>query len=131
MSDGTWPHLQALQDHLTANAGRLTAGDVPLGIATLREYLLSGAASGKSLRQVRAQMKPVDGESIQLSYLFNLIVDGATHTGRLAPIESYAVSEFPLAKDAADLLTILHSPEFAAKVGWRPALPGEKQGGKP
>ena len=131
MTDTPWPHLQALQDHLDQHDGRLTASDVPLGVAALREYLLAGAAAGKSLRQVRARMKPVDVESIQLSYLFNLVVDGATHAGRLAPIEAYAASEFPLAREAADLLTILHSPAFAAQVGWRPTQPGDKQPDRP
>jgi hypothetical protein len=126
----TWPQLQAFQAHLDGHGGALSAADVPLGIAVLREYLESGAASGKSLRQVRAQMKPSDPESIQLSYLFNLIVDGATHARRLAPIEAYAAGEFPLSREAGDLLTILQSPAFAAKVGWQPHAPGDKPSGE-
>jgi hypothetical protein len=122
-----WPRLQALEALLDGQDGRLTSDDVPLGIAALREYLETGAAAGKTLRQVRARMKPADPDSIQLSYLFNLIVDGATHTGRLGPIEAYAAGHFPLSKQAGELLTVLHSPEFAAKVGWRPHAPGDKK----
>jgi hypothetical protein len=124
-----WPQLEALQALLDSREGRLTAADVPLGMAVLREYLTCGAAAGKLLRQVRARMKPADPESIQLSFLFNLIVDGATHAGRLGPIESYAASEYPLAREAGELLTILRSPAFAAQVGWQPTAPGDKQPG--
>jgi hypothetical protein len=124
-----WPQLQAFQAILDAHGGRLTAADVPLGVAVLREYVDSGAATGKSLRLVRAQMKPADAEAIQLSYLFTIVVDGATHARRLGPIEGYAASEFPLAGVAAELLTVLKSPAFAAQVGWQPHKPGDTPDG--
>lgn len=118
--------LARLQAHLAQHEGRMTAADVPLGIAVLREYLESGAALGRSLRRVRAAMKPVDAESIQLSYLFNLVVDAANHEGRLAPVEAYAASDFPLADAAKELVAIMKSDTFAAQVGWRPTLPGDR-----
>lgn len=124
-----WPHLEAFQAVLDAQDGTVTAADVPQGLAVLREYVASGAAAGKSLRQVRARMKPADPTSIQLSYLFTIVVDGATHAGRLGPIEAYAASDFPLAAEAAELLTVLRSPEFGAQVGWQPHAPGDERPG--
>lgn len=119
--------LARLQDHLERHDGKMTAADVPLGIAALREYLESGATLGRGLRRVRAAMKPTDPDSIQLGYLYNLVVDAATHEGRLAPVETYAASDFPLASAAAEMLAILESDGFRAQMGWRPTRPGDKR----
>lgn len=119
--------LQTLREHLDRHEGQIGTADVALGIEALKAYLCSGAAPDRGLRREIARMRPIDEQGIALTYLFVITVDGATHEGRLGPLEAYAASEAPLAAQARELLALLDSDDFRGKVGWRPTRPGDRK----
>lgn len=119
--------LERLRRHLDAAGGRIGEAELDLGVKALEVYLASGAVLGRGLRREIGKMRPVDECGAQLSYLFVLTVDAATHEGRTAPLAAYASSGARLSDAAARLLAILESDAFRNKLGWRPTLPGERR----
>ena len=118
MSD--FPALLALQAHLDAQEGRIGATEAPLAIAALREFLVSGAAMGRRMRETTAALRPADATGAAIAYLFVVTVDAATHDGREGALAAYASSEQPLATEAGELYAMLRSDDFLEKVGRRP-----------
>lgn len=126
MTPEPYPALARLRGHLAAESGRIGEAEAPLAIAVLREYLESGAALGRSLRDELAQFRPSDPVGATLAYLFVITVDGATHDGREGALAAYAASGQPLADAAAQLYTVLASDEFRRRVGRRPIKGGPR-----
>lgn len=120
------PALERLRAHLTAHEGRLGAAEAPLAIEVLKEYLGTGAALGRSLRDETARFRPTDEVGATLAYLFIVTVDAANHANREAPLAAYAATDKPLAKEAGELYAMLTSDEFLTAVGRRPLHGGLK-----
>jgi hypothetical protein len=120
------PALDALRAHLADHAGRLAAEDAPLALAALYEYVDSGAALDRALRQDVAAFRPADDVGRLLCWLFVVTIDAATHTGREGALATHAASGQLLAAEAAELHRRLTSPAFVAAKGHRPAV--SKQG---
>jgi hypothetical protein len=125
MSSST-PALERLRAHLSAHEGRLGAAEATLAIEVLKEYLGTGAALGRSLRDETARFRPTDEVGATLAYLFIVTVDAANHADREAPLAAYAATDKPLAKEAGELYAILTSDEFLTAVGRRPLHGGLK-----
>lgn len=121
-----FPVLSQLETLLTEREGRLGADDATLAIAALEEFLASGAAMGRGLRQVTARFRPTDETGAMLAYLYVVTVDAATHDGRDAALLAYANSDQPLAADARRLYDVLVSDAFRLKVGKRPIQGGNR-----
>jgi hypothetical protein len=120
------PALERLRAHLSAHEGRLGAAEAPLAIEVLKEYLGTGAALGRSLRDETARFRPTDEVGATLAYLFIVTVDAANHANREAPLAAYAATDKPLAKEAGELYELLTSDEFLTAVGRRPLHGGLK-----
>ena len=118
--------LDELKAYLAAHSGRLGAEQADLAIAALRDYLEAGAPQGRGLRGITRQFRPADPVGVDLSYLFVIVTDAATHAGRNQPVVDFAHSDSPLAPRARELADILTSEAYAEKVGWRPARRGDK-----
>lgn len=125
MSTST-PALERLRAHLSAHEGRLGAAEAPLAIEVLKEYLGTGAALGRALRDETARFRPTDEVGATLAYLFIVTVDAANHANREAPLAAYAATDKPLAKEAGELYALLTSDEFLTAVGRRPLHGGLK-----
>jgi hypothetical protein len=120
------PALERLRAHLEAHEGRLGAAEAPLAIEVLKEYLGTGAALGRALRDETARFRPTDEVGATLAYLFIVTVDAANHANREAPLAAYAATDKPLAKEAGELYAMLTSDEFLTAVGRRPLHGGLK-----
>lgn len=120
------PALERLRAHLAAHEGRLGAAEAPLAIEVLKEYLGTGAALGRALRDETARFRPTDEVGATLAYLFIVTVDAANHANREAPLAAYAATDKPLAKEAGELHALLTSDEFLTAVGRRPLHGGLK-----
>lgn len=118
--------LDELKAHLEAHGGRLGQDEAELALAVLREYLEAGAPQGRGLRGLTRLFRPADPIGVDLSYLFVIVTDAATHEGRNQPVVEFARSDSPLAPRVQELAEILTSEAYAAKVGWRPARRGDK-----
>jgi hypothetical protein len=121
--------LDDLKAHLEAHGGRLSASEVDLALAVLRDYLNAGAPQGRALRGVTRLFRPADAVGVDLGYLFVIVTDAANHAGRNQPVIDFARSDSPLAPRVQELADILTSDAYAAKVGWRPARRGDKPPG--
>lgn len=117
-----YPALEALRSHLKTQDFRLGTAEVSLAVAALQEYLRSGAALDRRLREDVATFRPVDSDGAALCYLFIVTIDAATHQGRDGALQAYANSREPLAQEAAILFEVLRSPEFLAVRGDRPVV---------
>jgi hypothetical protein len=120
------PALERLRAHLAAHEGRLGAAEAPLAIEVLKEYLGTGAALGRALRDETARFRPTDEVGATLAYLFIVTVDAATHANREAPLAAYAATDKPLAKEAGELYAMLTSDAFLTAAGRRPLHGGLK-----
>ncbi|MNK94318.1 hypothetical protein D3C87_1145170 [compost metagenome] len=118
--------LDEFKAYLEAQGGRLGAEQADLAIAVLRDYLEAGAPQGRGLRGLTRQFRPADPVGVDLSYLFVIVTDAATHAGRNQPVVEFARSDSPLAPKVQELVDILTSEAYAEKVGWRPARRGDK-----
>ena len=118
--------LDEFKAHLEAHGGRIGADEADLAIAVLRDYLEAGAPQGRGLRGLTRQFRPADPVGVDLSYLFVIVTDAATHAGRNQPVVEFARSDSPLAPKVQALADILTSEAYAEKVGWRPARRGDK-----
>lgn len=121
-----FPALDRLSAHLDAHAGRMAEADTPLAVDALKEFLLSGAAMGRGLREVTARLRPADPVGASAAYLFVITVDAATHDGRDHVLGTYADSPQPLAEAARELHAILVSDDFRKAVGRRPIQGGDR-----
>lgn len=118
--------LDEFKAYLEAHEGRLGAEQADLAIAVLRDYLEAGAPQGRGLRGLTRLFRPADAVGVDLSYLFVIVTDAATHAGRNQPVVEFARSDSPLASKVQPLAEILTSEAYAEKVGWRPARRGDK-----
>ena len=118
--------LDEFKAYLEAHEGRLGAEQADLAIAVLRDYLDAGAPQGRGLRGLTRLFRPADAVGVDLSYLFVIVTDAATHAGRNQPVIEFARSDSPLASKVQPLAEILTSEAYAEKVGWRPARRGDK-----
>lgn len=121
-----YPALERFDAHLGERGGRLEAGDAPLAIAALQEYLDSGAKLGRGLRELTTRFRPADETGAMLAYLYVVTVDAATHEGRDAALAAYAESDKPLAAEARRLYDTLRSDAFRQAVGRRPIQGGNR-----
>lgn len=118
--------LDEFKAYLEAHEGRLGAEQAEMAIAVLRDYLEAGAPQGRGLRGLTRLFRPADAVGVDLSYLFVIVTDAATHAGRNQPVVEFARSDSPLASKVQPLAEILTSEAYAEKVGWRPARRGDK-----
>jgi|GEM_PF-3294513 len=118
--------LDEFKAYLEAHEGRLGAEQAEMAIAVLRDYLDAGAPQGRGLRGLTRLFRPADAVGVDLSYLFVIVTDAATHAGRNQPVIEFARSDSPLAPQVQPLAEILTSEAYAEKVGWRPARRGDK-----
>lgn len=118
--------LDDLKARLEAQEGRIGADEADLALAVLRDYLLAGAPQGRGLRGVTRLFRPADAVGVDLSYLFVIVTDAATHAGRNQPVIDFARSDSPLAAQVQELADILGSEAYAEQVGWRPARRGDQ-----
>lgn len=128
MADTTveFPALERLRAHLDADEGRIGAAEAPLAIATLKEFLASGAKLGRGMRAETARFRPTDDVGATIAYLFIITVDAATHDGREGALGSYAESGKPLSEEAGELYAMLTSDAFCQLVGRRPVQGSHK-----